>query len=141
MVVCLYLCVTLNHHRFAVAYQSAQRQVFRQVQVFHLFAGDLRIGACHQLGHVGIGKGQELHVRHVGIQQELIDMTGGNQLLVDYRTDIHILGQRDIVDILDLGDCLEYAETFGSQASQDIRTRIVCQSDKRLCVFDPFLHQ
>ena len=68
-------------------------------------------------------------------------MTGGNQLLVDYRTDIHILGQRDIVDILDLGDCLEYAETFGSQASQDIRTRIVCQSDKRLCVFDPFLHQ
>ena len=37
--------------------------------------------------------------------------------------------------------CLLYTSTFGSQASQDIRTRIVCQSDKRLCVFDPFLHQ
>lgn len=66
---------------------------------------------------------------------------GGNQLLVDHRADIHILRQRDIIYILDLGDRLEYPLPLGGQTSQNVGTGVVGQGDKCLCILDPFLHK
>ena len=68
-------------------------------------------------------------------------MAGGDQFLIDNRTDIHAFRQRYVVDILNLGNGLEYSGTFGGQAGQDVRARIIRQCDKCLCVFDPLLHQ
>ena len=122
MVISLYLRVTVNHHRLAIANQSAECHVFRKVQVFDGFAGDAGIGSRHQLRHVGIGKCQAFDIRDIGIQQELVDMTGCYQLLIDNRANIHAFRQGDIIDVLYLGDGLEDSHALGGKTSEDVRT-------------------
>ena len=139
MIVCLDLRVSLDHHRLAIANQAAKRHITRQLQVFHRLAGNLGTGPGHKLRNISVSEGQALDVGNVSVQQELVNMARGDQLLIDHRTNIHTVGHRDIIDILDLGNSLEYTKTLRRQAGQDIGTRVLGQSDKSLRILDALL--
>ena len=141
MVVRLNLCISFDHHRLPIPIHTAQCHVFRQVQVFHLLLRDLRVRTSHQFRHIRIGESQALHVAHIHIEQELVDIAGGNEFLIDHRANIHALRHRDVINVLDLGNGLKDTQPFSGQAGQDVGTGVLRQGDKGLRILNTFLYQ
>ena len=141
MIVGADLRVALHHHGDTVADESAQGHVLRQTHVLDGLAGDLRVGFGHELGYVGTGEGEALDVGHVGVEEELVDVPRGDELLIDYRANVHLGGQGDVVKVLHLCDGLEDAVTLGCQTGQDVRARDFGQGHEGLCVVDALLHK
>lgn len=92
-----YLCITRNEHSFFTANQSTDGYTDRHAEFLHRFLGYLRTFFGYKLSHIGVSAHQESHVHHVGIEHHLVDVAGGNHLLVDNGTDIQTLCHAHVV--------------------------------------------
>ena len=66
-------------------------------------------------------------------------MACGYGLLVDNRADVKSFRHADVIQVLDHGNRLAYAQFLGCQTCQDIGLGITCQGYKCLCMPDTFL--
>ena len=100
--------------------------------------GNFRVGFHGELCNVGIGKGQAFYVTDVSIQHHLIDVAGGNHLLIDYRTDVEALCHTYIIYIFYFRHCLADAHTFGGKAGKNVCFRVFRQGYEGFCVLQTF---
>ena len=116
----------------AVANQSTDGGTFRQPQFKHPLAGDLRPLLCRKLRHVGIGGHEEPHVLHIHVEHHLVNITGSQGFLIDDGSNIEAFGHLHIVEVLHHGYRLANPQSFGGQASEDIRLGIAGECHESL---------
>ena len=87
-----------------------------------------------KLCHVGVGVHQEPHVHDVGVEHHLVDVAGGDDLLVDDGADVQTLCHAHIVDVLHRRHGLAHTHALGCETSQDVGLGVACERHKRLCV-------
>ena len=134
-----YLCVTIHEDSLAVAHQTTNGDAKWQSKVFYRLSCHLRTLGCYKFGHVGLNHHQRTHVPDVGFHHHLEDMACGYGLLVDNRADVKSFRHADVIQVLDHGNRLAYAQFLGCQTGQDIGLGITCQGYKCLCMPDTFL--
>ena len=83
-----------------------------------------------KLRYIGIGKGEAFYVAHIGIQHHLVDMAGGNHLLVDDRADVEAFSHAYIVDIFYFGYGFSYTHAFCCQTGKNVCFRVSGQCHK-----------
>ena len=94
-----------------------------------------------ELYNLRVCGGQVVYAAHRRIQQHLVDVTGGDSLFIEHRTDVQTFRHRDIIEVLDFCDGLANAETLCGQTSEDVRLAAVRHGYKRVCVLDAFFFE
>ena len=130
--------VTGHEHTFTVANKSTDGDTLGQSHILDGLLGDTRTFLYLEFCYIGIGKGEAFHIGYVGIEHHLIDVAGGNHLLVDDGTDVQTFCHADIVNVFYFCHGLDDSQSFGGQASQDVRFRIAGQSHESIGILDSF---
>ena len=103
--------------------------------------GDFRIGLHGEFCNVGIGKSKTFYIADISIQHHLVDVAGGDHLLVDHRTDIEAFCHTYIIYIFYFCHCFADAHTFGCKAGENIRFRVVRQCYESFRILQTFFNQ
>ena len=114
------LRVARNEHSLLATHQSADGHADGHSQVLDRFLGYLGSFFGDELRHVGVGIHEKAHVHHVGVEHHLIDVAGGNHLLVDDGSDVEALSHAHVVDVLYGSHGLSHSHALGCEACQDI---------------------